>query len=326
MKIFVYNYADDEKVFWDKFAAEYNVELGCNKGYPSLDNIESIKGYEGVSIYVTDMNAAILQKMYDMGVRYITTRSVGFNHFDMDKVKELGLRVSVTPYSPNSVANYAIMLMLMCCRKVKQIMEGYRIQDFSLAGKRGVELSVSTVGVVGTGKIGRTLIEHLSGFGCKILAYDIFESDEVRKYAEYVELDTLFSESDIVTFHAPAAKENTHMINRKSLQKMKDGVILINTARGDLVDTEALIEGIESGKIGAAGLDVIEEEYGLYYHNLANKVINNRNLAVLRSFPNVIVLPHTAFYTDQAISDMIENGIRGCCLFAEGKENPFEVK
>jgi len=326
MKLFAYNYANDDKVFWDKFSQKYEIELGYCEGYASLESAELAKGYEAISIYVTDMNATLLQKFHDLGVKYIATRSVGFNHFDMDKVRELGLRVTTSPYSPNSVANYAIMLMLMCCRKAQQIITGSKIQEFTLAGKRGAELSTSTVGVVGTGKIGRTVIEHLSGFGCKILAYDVFESDEVKKYANYVDLDTLLKESDIVTFHVPAAKENTHMINKDAIQKMKDGIILINTARGELIDTEALIDGIESGKIGAAAVDVVEEEAGLYYHNLSNTVIANRNFAVLRSFPNVIVTPHVAFYTHQAISDMIENSIKGCCLFAEGKDNPNEVK
>jgi len=326
MKLFAYNYAADDKVFWETSAKKYNVELGYSEDYPSLENAEQLKGYEAASIYVTDMNAALLQKFYDMGIKYIATRSVGYNHFDMGKVRELGLKISISPYSQNSVANYTIMLMLMCCRKAKQIISGMDVQNFSLAGKRGVELSISTVGIIGTGKIGRTLIKHLSGFGCKILAYGTSEWDEVKGYAQYVDLDTLLRESDIISLHVPAKKENIHMINKEAMQKMKDGVILINTARGEIVDTAALIDGIESGKIGAAGLDVIEEEYGLYYHNLSTKVINNRNLAVLKSFPNVIVTPHLAFYTEQAISDMIENSIKGCLLFSQGKENPFEVK
>ena len=326
MKLFAYNYADDEKLFWDKFAQEYNVELGYSKDYATLETAELAKGYEAISIYLTDMNATILQKFHDLGVKYIATRSVGYNHFDMDKVRELGLKVSITPYSTNSVANYAIMLMLMCARKAKQIISGMDVQNFSLTGKRGVELSISTVGVVGTGKIGRTLIKHLSGFGCKILAYGTSEYDEVKEYAQYVDLDTLLRESDIISLHVPAKKENIYMIDKEAIQKMKDGVIIINTSRGEIIDTAALLDGIESGKIGAAGLDVIEEEFGLYYHNLSTQVIKNRNLAILKSFPNVIVTPHISFYTHQAISNQIENSIKGCCLFAEGKDNPFEVK
>lgn len=326
MKIFAYNYRDDEKEFWDQYSAQYGVELAVSQEYPSLENAELTKGYEGISVYVSDMNARVLQKFHDMGVRYITTRSVGYDHFDLQKVRELGLRVSTTPYSPNSVANYAIMLMLMSCRKAKYILGSSGMQDFSLAGKRGVELSRSTVGVIGTGKIGKTVIEHLSGFGCKILAYDLYPAEDVKRYAEYVDLDTLLRESDILTMHVSSTKENYHLIDEAALARMKDGVIIVNTSRGTLIDEAALIDAIESGKVGAAGLDVVEKEFGLYYVNLSSQIVANRELAILKSFPNVIVTPHIAFYTHEAISNMIENGIKGCCLFAQGKENPFEVK
>lgn len=325
MKIFTYNYRDDESKFYDQFCKVYDVELGISRDYPSLDNAELARGYEGLSVLVSDMNAELLQKFYDVGVRYITTRSVGFEHFDLKKAKELGLKISTVAYSPSTVANYAIMLMLMCCRKAKYIFESSGIQDFSLNGKRGVELSDRTIGIIGTGKIGSTVIKHLSGFGCKLIAYDVYQSEEVKKYAEYVSLDQLLKTADILSFHVPPREDTYHLINEESLKTMKDGVIIINTARGPLIDSEALIKGIESGKVGAAGLDVVEKEFGLYYVNLASQVIDNRELAILKSFPNVIVTPHTAFYTDEAISEIIENAIKGCCLFAEGKANPFEV-
>lgn len=326
MRIFIYNYKEDESQYFEEYSKKYGVEIGTYEGYPSLENAEMLKGYEGVSIYVTDMNAEMLQKFHDMGVKYITTRSVGFDHFDMDKARELGLRISTTPYSPNSVANYAIMMILMSCRKARHIIERSQMQDFTLAGKRGKDISAQTVGVIATGKIGRTLIEHLSGFRCRIMAYDIFESEDVKKYAEYVDLDTLFRESDVITMHAPSTEENYHLINEESLAKMKDGVIIVNCARGSLIDTEALVSGLESGKVGAAALDVIENEFGLYYNSFVSQPMANRELALLRSFPNVILTPHTAFYSDEAVKEMNENAIKGCVLFAEGKENPFEVK
>ncbi len=325
MKIFVYNYKDDEKDFFDKISKECNCELKFSYDYPSLENAELARGFEGLSIYVTDMNADLLQKFYDMGVRYITTRSIGVNHFDLEKARELGLKIGNVAYAPSTVANYAIMLMLMCCRRAKYIMQSSSNQDFSLEGKRGIEMSGKTIGIIGTGKIGKTVLRHLMGFECRLIAYDVYQSEDVKEYAEYVDLETLFRESDIISIHAPATKESYHLIDEKAIGMMKDGVIIINAARGDLVDTEALINNIENGKIGAAGLDVIENEYGLYYNDLAPKVIKNRDLAILKSFPNVIVTPHTAFYTAEAINEMIENAIRGCCLFAEGKKNPFEV-
>lgn len=325
MKIFIYNYKEDERAYFEEYSKKYGVELGTYEGYPSLENAEMLKGYEGVSIYVTDMNARMLQKFHDMGVKYITTRSVGFDHFDLEKAKELGIKISTTPYSPNSVANYAIMLILMACRKARHIIERSQMQDFTLAGKRGKDISEATVGVIATGKIGKTVIKHLSGFGCRLLAYDLYESDEVKEYAEYVDLDTLYREADIITMHAPSTEENYHLINAESLAKMKDGVILVNCARGTLIDTEALVSGLESGKVGAAALDVIENEFGLYYNSFVSQAMNNRELALLRSFPNVILTPHTAFYTDESAKEMAENAIKGCVLFAEGKKNPFEV-
>lgn len=325
MKIFVYNYKEDEKEFFEEFSKKYGVELGTYEGYPSLENAEMLKGYDGASIYVTDMNAEMLQKFHDMGIKYITTRSVGFDHFDLDKAEELGIKISTTPYAPDSVANYAIMMILMSCRKARHIIERSQMQDFTLAGKRGKDISSATVGVIATGKIGRTLIKHLSGFGCRILAYDIFQSDEVKEYAEYVDLETLYRESDIITMHAPSTKENYHMVNSETLKLMKDGVIIVNCARGNLIDTEALISGLESGKVGAAALDVIENEFGLYYNSFVSQAMDNRELALLRSFPNVILTPHTAFYTDESAKEMAENAIKGCVLFDEGKENPFEV-
>ena len=165
-----------------------------------------------------------------------------------------------------------------------------------------------TVGIIGTGKIGKTVIKHLSGFGCKILAYDIYESDEVRQYAQYTDLDTIYRECDII-----------------SLDKMKQGVILINCARGSLVDTQALIDGIESGKVGFAGLDVVEHESGLYYFNRMGEPLNNPQLAILRSYSNVVVTPHTAFYTQEAVSDMVENSIICARAYINGEKTPYEV-
>lgn len=326
MRIFIYNFKEDERQFFEEFSGKYKVELGTYEGYPSLENADMLRGYDGASIYVTDMNARMLQKFHDMGVRYITTRSVGFDHFDMKKAKELGIRISTTPYSPNNVANYAIMMILMSCRKARHIIERSQMQDFTLTGKRGKDISDATVGVIGTGKIGRTVIEHLRGFGCRILAYDIFESDAVRAYADYVDLETLFRESDVITLHAPSTDENYHMINQETLDIMKPGVIIVNCARGTLIDTQALVSGLETGKVGAAALDVIENEFGLYYNSFVSEPMKNRELALLRSFPNVILTPHTAFYTDESAREMAENAIKGCVLFAEGKENPFEVK
>ncbi|MFA9379111.1 MAG: D-isomer specific 2-hydroxyacid dehydrogenase family protein [Lachnotalea sp.] len=326
MKIFVYNYRkSDEDEYFKKFAEQYHVSLGISEGAPTVETAELAKGYDCISVITTKIDEPVIKQLYKAGVKFISTRTIGYDHIDLEKAREYGMKVGNVTYLPNSVADYAIMMMLMSIRKMKHIMNRVSIQNFSLSGVEGRELSNLTVGIIGTGRIGRTVIKHLSGFGCKIVAYDLYESEEVKEYATYVSLDNLFETADIISLHTPATQNNFHLINDVSIQKMKDNVVIINTARGSLIDSKALIKGIESGKIGAAGLDVVENEFGLYYFDLTSNILDNRELAILKSFPNVVITPHTAFYTDQVVSDMVENSIKSCCLFVMGDENPWEV-
>lgn len=326
MKLFAYSIRKfDEQYFLGKNCKELGIEYDFVHDYPNEDNLERMRGYDAVSIITSLTDAKLLRKMSEMGVKYLSTRSIGVDHIDLEAAEKYGIQVSNVSYPPSGVANYAIMLMLMCCRNIKYIMDKNIVQDYSLDGKMGRELSNCTVGVIGTGRIGRTLVRHLSGFGCKILAYDPYESEEVKKFASYTDLDTIYRESDIITLHIPSRKENFHMIHEETLKQMKDGVILINTARGDLIDTQAMIAALESGKIGAAGLDVIENEEGLYYVNLAGKAMDKRELSILKAFPNVIITPHTAFYTGEAVEHMVANSIKGCLYHAQGVDNPFHV-
>ena len=290
-----------------------------------MDNLEKAKGYDVVNIITTVINKEMIDKWHELGVKCIATRTIGFDHIDCAYAKEKGMGVIHITYSPATVADYTIMLMLMGCRKIQYIMQRAQIQDYTLQGKIGRELPGMTVGIIGTGKIGKTVIKYLSGFGCKILAYDIYESDEVRQYAQYTDLDTIYRECDIISLHAPATDDNYHMINHEVMDKMKQGVILINCARGSLVDTQALIDGIESGKVGFAGLDVVEHESGLYYFNRMGEPLNNPQLAILRSYSNVVVTPHTAFYTQEAVSDMVENSIVCARAYINGEKTPYEV-
>lgn len=325
MKILAYSHRPDETEYFKEFSKKYNVEVVLTEEDPNNITAELAKGFDCISIITTRISAELVEKFHVLGVKFISTRTIGYEHIDLEKAKELGIHVGNATYSPNSVADYTIMLMLMVTRKVKLIMEKSNIQDYSLKGVQGKELPNLTVGVIGTGRIGQTVIKHLSGFGCRILAHDIYENDEVKLYANYVDLNTLYRNSDIITLHMPATDSNYHMINRESLKLMKDKVIIINTARGSLINTKVFIEAIESKKIGGAALDVIEHETDLYYENLSGDILKNKDLAVLKSFPNVIITPHTAFYTDQAVSDMVENSIKSCILAIENKENPWEV-
>ncbi|MCC8104443.1 MAG: D-isomer specific 2-hydroxyacid dehydrogenase family protein [Clostridiales bacterium] len=326
MRLYVYSMREfDELPCFEKFCKKYGIEYDYTTETPCLDNLDYCRGYEVVDIITTVIDRPMLDRFHELGVRCLATRTIDYDHIDTAYAKQLGIGVIHISYSPNSVADYTIMMMLMGCRKLPHIMERAAVQDYTLKGKLGREIQDCTVGIIGTGRIGKTVIRHLSGFGCRMLAYDIYESDEVREYAQYVDLDTIYRECDIITLHAPATDDNYHMINAQAIEKMKQDVILINCARGALVDTDALIDGIESGKIGFAGLDVVEHESGLYYFNRMGEPLHNPKLAILRSYSNVLVSPHTAFYTDEAVANMAENSILGAMKFMNGEETPFLV-
>jgi lactate dehydrogenase-like 2-hydroxyacid dehydrogenase len=325
-KVCVFNYREfDEAVYFNEISKELGIELVICNDTPSPSNIHLADGCDCISIITTPIDKVLMQKLQVMKVKMISTRTIGYDHIDMHAAKEFGIHVSNATYAPSGVADYAIMMMLMACRNMKRIMERANIQDFSLKGIQGKDFSNMTIGIIGTGRIGQTVIQHLSGFGNEILAYSLHESDEVKKIAKYVSFEELMRQSDIISLHAPVDDSNYHMINAASIEKMKDGVIIVNTARGSLIETKALLDGIESGKIGAAALDVIENEFGLYYSDLKSKVIHNRDLAILKSYPNVIVTPHMAFYTEQDVKDMVYSSLKSCLLEVEGKENPWRV-
>lgn len=326
MKIFVYNYRKfDEAEYFQKFSEEYGVELGICTDEPTLENAHLAEGYEYVTIITSKIDRELMKKFHELGVRMISTRTVGYDHVDIAAAKEFGIHVSNVSYSPECVADYTVMLMLMSIRKMKRIMQRGALNDFSLPGIQGKELPNLTVGVLGTGRIGQAVIRDLSGFGCKIYAYDKYENKAVKEHAQYADLDTIYKECDLITLHMPLLEDNVHLIGKEAISRMKEGVVIVNTARGGLIDTKALIEGIESAKVGAAGLDVIEDEFGMYYHDRKSDVLSKRDLYILRGFPNVVVTPHMAFYTDQAVSDMVKHSIESCLLRAEGKEDPWEV-
>lgn len=315
----------DEKKYFLEIVKELGIEYGYTEDYPSMENAHLAAGCEGITIITNPMYPELLDRFYALGVRYIATRNIGVDHIDVAYAKKIGMGISHVTYSANSVANYTIMLMLMACRNVPYILEKSKLQDFSLKGKIGKELSRCTVGVVGTGKIGETVIRHLSSFGCRLLAYDLYPKDSVRDFAEYVPLNRLYAESDIITLHVPGTSESFHMLNAAALEQMKDGVILVNAARGMLIDTAALISALESGKVGFAALDTIEQEAGLYYLNREGDILSNRERAVLGAFPNVILSPHMAFYTEEAVTDMVRNAVMGLVFFHRGEQNPFAV-
>ena len=325
MKIFIYAMREfDELEIAEKLKKEYGIDFGWSAEYPTLENAHLAQGCDAVSTTPCEMGAGLLERFCGLGVKYITTRSIGFDHIDLKKAKELNMRVSHTKYAPDGVSNYTVMLILMCLRNMSYILKCAEVQDYTLRKKIGKDLSACTVGVIGTGQIGANVIRNLSGFGCRILAYDIYEKEGLP--CEYVALEEIYEKSDVITIHTPATPESYHMINAESISRMKKGVILVNCARGSMIETEALIHGLETEQIGGAALDVLEKEDGLYYYNRMGDVIENRSMAILRSFPNVILSPHTAFYTDTDVENMLRYNFESLYLFENGKENPLEVK
>lgn len=325
MKIGVYSERKDERDFFNQAASACGAELVMCGAVPDLSNYQNAAGCRAISVITTPIPAQLLDAFYSAGVRFISTRTVGYDHIDVAHAREIGMHIGNVSYSPDSVADYAVMMILIAIRKLKAIVIRAQGQDFSLGGVRGRELRDLTVGVIGTGRIGASVVRRLAGFGCKILANDLYENESVRAFAEYVPLEKLLSECDVITLHMPATPENYHMINRDSLRAMKPGACIVNTARGSLIDTQDLITALEEGIVGAAALDVVENEAGLYYNDLKCENLKNRELAILRSFPNTFVTPHTAFYTEHAVRDMVEFSVRSCAAFCRGEDNPWLV-
>lgn len=286
-------------------------------------------GFAAVCPFVHDeLDAEVLNSLADGGTRLIALRCAGFNHVDLDAAEELDLTVARVPaYSPHAVAEHTVALILALARNLHKAYNRVREGNFALDGLLGCEMVHRTAGVVGTGKIGSVVVKLLSGFGCRVLAYDVAPNEEVERLgAEYVGLDELFSRSDIVTLHCPLMPETEHMIDAAALDKMKRGVMLINTSRGKLIDTEVVVGALKSGKIGALGLDVYEEEADLFYEDLSSRVIQDDVFARMLTFPNVIITGHQAYFTWPAMRAIAEQTIENLTAFEQGRRPPGLVE
>ena len=315
----------DELPEFQKGAEELGLKLVTTNEIPGLDNVHWTNHSQCVVITTTPVGRELMKAYYDNGVRYIVTRCIGYDHIDVEAAKEFGITVANTPYGPDGVADYTVMLMLMAMRHMKAIMGRSAIQDYTLRGLLGRELKDMTVGIIGTGRIGLSTMRNLSGFGCKILCYDIFPNKAAEAYGEYVSLEELICKSDNISLHMPITEDNFHIIDADALSKMKQGVIIVNTGRGPLIDSKALADAIETGKVGAAALDVVEDEFSLYYYDRKSDVLTNRELALFRSYPNVIVSHHMAFYTENYLKTIVRDSLRGCKAGLPGAANPWVV-
>ncbi len=312
MKIFAYEVRADEAVAMDHISQALDVEVLRSSLPLSDQTIDLCRGCEGITILGhSAITRPVLETLKAQGIRVITTRTVGCNHIDLDAAKDLGIAICNTAYGTECVAEYTMMLLLLCLRNYKQVVWRTQVNDYSLKGLQGRQLGSLTVGVVGTGRIGQNVMRLLKSFGSTVYCCDPFPNTEAAAMGTYVTLDEIFEKCDVITFHTPLTADNYHIVNRDTIAKMKDGVVLINTARGELMDPEALIEGIENEKIGRLAMDVFTEEEGIYHENLRDNIIKNRSMAYLRQFPNVVMTPHIAFYTEEAVESMVNGGIRG---------------
>lgn len=277
--------------------------------------------HDAICVFVNDViSAEVLTELYRLGVRLIAMRCAGFNNVDLAKAEALGITVARVPaYSPDSVAEHTVGLMLTLNRKFHRAHNRVREANFSLNGLLGFDLRNRTVGVIGTGKIGQATIAILRGFGCRVLAFDPFPSDRIIELgATYVTLSTLFAESDVVSLHCPLTPGTFHMINGGTVQQMKPGVMLINTSRGALIETQAVIDGLKSGQIGYLGLDVYEEEADLFFENLSDRIVQDDLFMRLTTFPNVVITGHQAFFTEEALQAIAETTIDNLTQFEAG--------
>ncbi len=265
----------------------------------------------------TQLTNSTLLALSEAGVAYISTRSVGYDHIDVNYAETVGICVETVAYSPDSVADYTLMLMLMAVRHAKSVIRRADIHDYRLNDERGRELRDLTVGVIGTGRIGVAVIERLRGFGCRVLAHDRWP----KAAADYVSLDELLRRSDIVTLHTPLIADTHHLLDRARIRQMKHGAFVVNTGRGALIDTEALVPALESGRLGGAALDVLEGEEGFFYADCSDKPIESEPLLRLHQLPNVLITPHTAYYTDHALSDMVEHTMANCLKFTRESQH-----
>jgi D-specific alpha-keto acid dehydrogenase len=316
--ITIYGCGQDEALLFRELAPRFGVTLTITDAPLSEANVGLAFGNRCISVgHKTRIANSTLLALGRAGVAYISTRSVGYDHVDVAYAASIGISIGNVAYSPDSVADYTLMLMLMSVRNAKSIIGRAGVHDYRPNDVRGKELRDLTVGVVGTGRIGAAVVDRLRGFGCRILAYD----NRPKTSADYVPLDELLQQSDMVTLHTPLNADTYHILNRQRIERMKRGAFVVNTGRGPLLDTEALVPALESGRLGGAALDVLEGEEGIFYADCRNKPIQSELLLRLHQMPNVVISPHTAYYTDHALSDTVENSIINCLRFESGKRH-----
>lgn len=307
MKIAFFDTKPYDKQSFEKYEGN-GLEFKFFETKLNIDTVDLARGCDVVCIFVNDTaDALVLDKLYDLGVRVLALRCAGYNNVDVKHAYGKIHVVHVPAYSPYAVAEHTMALLLTSIRRIHKAYNRTKDFNFSLSGLTGFDLFGKTVGVIGTGKIGRVFIDICRGFGMKVLAYDKYPAPDAP--CDYVELDRLFAESDIISLHCPLTPDTHHIINADSIEKMKKGVVILNTSRGALIDAEALLDGIKSRKVGAACLDVYEEESDIFFEDFSGHIVDDDTLARLISMPNVLVTSHQAFLTEEALGNIAETTI-----------------
>lgn len=316
MKVAFFDAKPYDKPSFEKYRKDSGMEFVFFEAKLDEGTVSLAQNCDVVCVFVNDtVNAAVIDKLYEYGVRLIALRSAGYNNVDVEHAFGKIHVVHVPAYSPYAVAEHAMALLLTSVRRIHKAYIRTKDFNFSLNGLTGFDLHGKTVGVVGTGKIGRIFIDICRGFGMNVVAYDKFPIPDSNY--KYVELDELFERSDIISLHCPLTSETKHLISKESIEKMKKGVIIVNTSRGALIDAEALLEGIKTRKIGAACLDVYEEEANIFFNDYSGHIIDDDTLARLISMPNVIVTSHQAFLTEEALNNIAETTVKNILSYFE---------
>jgi D-lactate dehydrogenase len=329
MKIAVFSAKRYDREFLNAANASAGHQLRYFDESLDRESVGLAAGYDGVCIFVNDRaDAEVLQALAAGGTRLVALRCTGFNNVDLKAAGQLGLKVvRVVTYSPYSVAEHAVALLLAINRKIHRAYNRTRDSNFALDGLMGFDLNGKTVAVVGTGKIGSVFAKIMLGFGCDVIGYDKFPSEAFTALgAHYAEPGEIGARADIVSLHCPLTPETHHIINADTLARAKRGALLVNTSRGGLIDTEAVIEALKSGQLGGLALDVYEQEADLFFRDLSSTIITDDVFQRLLSFPNVIVTGHQAFFTQEAITTICETTINSVTQFANGLPLTDEIK
>ena len=321
MKVAVFNTKSYDRQFLELANQNHHHDLHFFAPNLTSDTAILAAGFPAVCVFINDsVDEEVIRQLAAQGTQLIATRSAGFNHINLKAAQEAGITVVRVPaYSPYAVAEHAVGLILTLNRKIHRAYNRVRDDNFSLEGLLGFDLHGSTIGIVGTGKIGQCFAQIMKGFGCQLLAYDLYQNpDCLALGVEYVSFLELLSRSDVVSLHCPLTPETHHLINSDSLQHLKPGAMLINTSRGGLIDTEAVIAAIKNGRVGYLGIDVYEMEENLFFEDLSDTIIQDDVFQLLQSFSNVVITAHQAFFTRNALENIAETTLTNIAQFEQG--------